>query len=224
MESTEQPRDTVLYLHRKESDGSVFYVGIGTSERPYVEKGRSTIWKRTVAKHGRTVQVIATDLTWDKACFLEVSAIHLFGRRDLRQGALVNLTDGGEGTRGMVLSEEARAKMSAAKKASLANPEFREKWSAARTLPADQIKLGACMYANRLPKAGTKNAQLWSFLEQVIADTGKMPLVNEFDRMAKAKGLGTKGMCVHGHYRAHQAWLASQAAQAANNPQALEVA
>lgn len=268
VQQQEQERDTCVYLHHKQSDGVCFYVGIGVPKRPYDTNGRSKPWNHTVAKHGRTVKVIATDLTWDAACFLEVSAIALLGRRNLKQGALVNLTNGGEGAKGVIVSEETRAKlvkhwsnptarasMKAAVKASLntpealaansergklyfSNPENREaararlsrfysnpvnlaahrkahnrpetktKMSALHTKSANQVKLGCGMYADRPPKAGTKSAEMWALLERVTRDTGKMPMKMEFGRIAEQHSfVAGSALVVHQHYRAHQLWL-----------------
>ena len=42
----------VLYAHRKQTDGSIFYVGIGTEKRPYTSKSRNDYWHNTVNKYG----------------------------------------------------------------------------------------------------------------------------------------------------------------------------
>lgn len=86
----------VVYLHRKATDNTVFYVGIGNPDRPK-SKERSIVWHRTVNKHGYTIEVIRRGLTKEEACSIEVDLIELIGRRDLGKGTLVNLTDGGEG-------------------------------------------------------------------------------------------------------------------------------
>lgn len=49
------------------------------------------------------------------AFFLEECLIEVIGRADLNLGPLTNMTNGGEGVSGVVMSAEARAKMSAAK-------------------------------------------------------------------------------------------------------------
>lgn len=50
------------------------------------------------------------------ALFLESCLIQVFGRRDLKTGTLVNLTDGGEGVSGLKHSQETKLKMSIAKR------------------------------------------------------------------------------------------------------------
>ena len=104
----------VVYIHRKKTDSTIFYVGIGKPSRAYSKSptSRSVVWSRTVKKHGYYVEVILEDLEWEEACEIEIYLIEKFGRRDLKKGALVNLTDGGEGATNM--SEEGRRKISEA--------------------------------------------------------------------------------------------------------------
>ena len=104
----------VVYIHRKKTDSTIFYVGIGNPNRAYSKSptSRSVVWSRTVKKHGYYVEVILEDLEWEEACEIEIYLIEKFGRRDLKKGALVNLTDGGEGATNM--SEEGRRKISEA--------------------------------------------------------------------------------------------------------------
>lgn len=103
----------VIYRHLKQ-DGEVFYIGIGKeNKRAYDKKGRNKFWRDTVSKYEYEVQILKRDLTWKDACELEIILIAHYGRRDLRLGTLVNLTDGGDGQENP--SEETRKKMSDAK-------------------------------------------------------------------------------------------------------------
>jgi hypothetical protein len=89
-----------LYFHFTKNTHQVFYVGIGTGYRPKRFSGRNEMWERIVKKHGFYSQIIFKDLTWDKACEFEIKYIKMIGRRSLKQGPLVNFTDGGDGTPG----------------------------------------------------------------------------------------------------------------------------
>ena len=93
-----EKKDRVVYLHKRANDGKVFYVGIGTDKRAYTIQGRSDWWHRVVLKYGYYVDIIAENLTSKEAAEMEVSLIAKYGRRDLGEGYLVNLTDGAEGT------------------------------------------------------------------------------------------------------------------------------
>lgn len=92
-------KNKVVYLHRKKTDGTIFYVGMGNPDRPYQkkDKARSIVWHRVVKKYGYYIEVIVKNLTKQEAFDIEVDLIKKFGRKDKSLGNLVNLTDGGEG-------------------------------------------------------------------------------------------------------------------------------
>ena len=58
--------------------------------------------------------IFQSGLSWGQACELEIALIALFGRQNLGQGPLVNLTDGGDGALGLLASPETRQKLSEA--------------------------------------------------------------------------------------------------------------
>lgn len=97
-----------------------FYIGLGRknrinkhiSESKYVDKYS----KHKTAKHYKILKILNSDLepvryklyeniTKYSACRLEKSLIKLIGRRDLKLGTLTNLTDGGDGTTNILLSD-----------------------------------------------------------------------------------------------------------------------
>ncbi len=92
----------VVYIHRKATNGEVFYVGMGNPDRPYHKSmsERSEFWHRIVNKHGYSVEVIRTGLTKREAFDIEMDLIELIGRRDKKKGTLVNLSNGGDGANG----------------------------------------------------------------------------------------------------------------------------
>jgi len=114
----QQSKDTekinaIVYLHRRVSDSEVFYVGIGkTVRRAYDSKQRSRFWKAYIGKYPYSVEVLYEGLTWQEACVKEKELIKQYGRRDLGLGTLVNMTDGGEGTVGVIRSELYREHLS----------------------------------------------------------------------------------------------------------------
>jgi group I intron endonuclease len=89
-----------VYLHVKLSDKTPFYIGKGEIKRAKTNIGRSKWWYDTVNKHGYSVRILEDRLTEGEALELEIKYIKKYGRRDLGEGTLVNLTDGGEGTSG----------------------------------------------------------------------------------------------------------------------------
>lgn len=88
-----------VYEHRRLSTGEVFYIGIGSQvkfRRAYSKSDRKKYWHNIVAQ-GHFVNIFATRLTKSEAVKIEVSLIKLHGRKDLKTGTLVNVTNGGEG-------------------------------------------------------------------------------------------------------------------------------
>lgn len=102
----------LVYQHRRNDINEVFYVGIGRGNRPYSRSGRNSHWRNVVNKAGYTVEILQSFESWEDACKEEKRLIAEYGRVDREQGALVNKTDGGDGTLGMRHSETARKSMS----------------------------------------------------------------------------------------------------------------
>ncbi len=105
-------KNTVLYKHIRKLDGIIFYIGIGNIKRPYSKIGRNNYWYNMTKKYDYYVEIIADNLTWCEACELEKKFISFYGRKNKGLGSLVNLTDGGDGTTGFILSEKQKLKIS----------------------------------------------------------------------------------------------------------------
>ena len=101
-----------VYRHRRLDNFEVFYIGIGKRNRCTANTGRNNWWKKIVQKAGRQVEILAENLSWEDACDLEKLLISEYGRKDLGLGTLCNLTDGGDGVVGRVVSEECKQKIS----------------------------------------------------------------------------------------------------------------
>ena len=121
------------YMHMRQSDGQVFYVGKGRGGRANSTYGRSMYWTRTANKHGFVVKILSHWPSEAEAFLHEKFLISCF--KDL-QSPLVNMTLGGEGASGNQHSPETRNKMSAAHKGKKRPPrsaEHREKLAIAQT-------------------------------------------------------------------------------------------
>lgn len=107
-----------LYRHIRLDKNEPFYVGIGglgefdDYGRAYTLSGRNDFWKRIVKKTRFEVEILFNNLSLKEAFEKEIEFIKLHGRRDLNLGTLCNLTSGGEGSPGVIPSEETRLKMS----------------------------------------------------------------------------------------------------------------
>lgn len=109
-------KDKYVYLHR-DVNNTIFYVGVGGDSRHRNTRERSTEWK-AIAKDGYSIDVHKKEITLSEAFQIEIDLIELIGRKDLDLGTLVNKTDGGAGTRGLIFTEERRKRISEIRSAS----------------------------------------------------------------------------------------------------------
>ena len=89
--------DFYVYVHKKKTNGEVFYVGKGSGKRAWSAFGRNSLWKRTADKYGWLVEIVQDNLQDWYAFELERDLISYYGRRDLGHGNLTNMSDGGDG-------------------------------------------------------------------------------------------------------------------------------
>lgn len=103
-----------VYAHYTPNSDTPFYIGKGTGKRAWMTRHRSSFWKNIVRKYGRKVVFLHKNLSPNFALQLEANYIACYGRRDLKEGPLVNLSDGWNGSLGM--SKISRKKMSQSRK------------------------------------------------------------------------------------------------------------
>lgn len=118
------PSGFYVYAYMR-SDGSPYYIGKGKHVRA---------WKNHTRRNGTDllpgedrIVILAHRLTDDEAQLLEKKLISQFGRADLGEGILRNLTNGGEGTSGSIVSTETLIKKSAALKGRKMGPHSEER-------------------------------------------------------------------------------------------------
>lgn len=124
----------IVYVHKREDNGQVFYVGIGKNEsRAYEKKGRkrNPHWHRVVEKHGYTIEVTHRDISWEEACVIERFLIN-FWREFLGKESITNITNGGEGVLGLKMSSESKQKMREKKIGNKISSETKIKMSMAK--------------------------------------------------------------------------------------------
>jgi hypothetical protein len=123
-----------LYKHIRKDTNEVFYVGVGSDEkysRAHTTHKRNFFWKKVVEKTDYDVLIVEDNKTWGEVTELEKFWISFYGRRNLNQGSLVNLTDGGEGSYGRKLNDETKKKIGEKSKLKTYDESYRKKLSEA---------------------------------------------------------------------------------------------
>jgi hypothetical protein len=87
----------IVYRHIRLDINKVFYIGIGKDINRAYSKKRSKKWFDVIKNTEYKVDILFEDLTIDEAFNKEIELIKLYGREDLNEGFLVNLTNGGAG-------------------------------------------------------------------------------------------------------------------------------
>ncbi len=98
------------YLWLRE-DGTPYYVGKGRGRRGFVTKNH-----RMPRPKDRTRIITQDHLSESDAFLAEKILIAAYGRKDLGTGCLANMTDGGEGASGHVMSDEHKRRIGLANK------------------------------------------------------------------------------------------------------------
>ena len=151
-------KDKVVYIHRNPKTLEIYYVGMGEPSRAYRKSSRNKWWKNTYAKYGRIVDVVAKDLSVEDAYELEMLLISEIGRKDNGLGSLVNLDDGGIGTKGHIPTKSARSKLKLRNSKKVINTETLEILSSGAEL-LDKYSV----YNDKLLKDNPRND--WMYLE-----------------------------------------------------------
>jgi hypothetical protein len=119
-----------LYRHIRLDKNEPFYIGIGsdmTNKRAKEKARRSKLWKKIVAKSDYEIDIMLNDITYEEAKLKEIEFIKLYGRIDLGNGTLANLTDGGDGLINRVFTFEHKKKLSLSLKGRKISDQQKEK-------------------------------------------------------------------------------------------------
>lgn len=101
-----------LYRHIRNDKNEVFYVGVGTKrkksqyERAFSKRNRNKYWNNIINITNYSIDIIFECDSEYEIYEKEKEFILLYGRKDLKTGTLVNLTNGGEGLKGYDNSEK----------------------------------------------------------------------------------------------------------------------
>jgi len=124
MQDQHSPRIFYVYIHRRATDGSIFYVGKGTGSRSVSRSGRNRYWGNVSRKYGFSSEIVKDGILEADAFELE---IFLISELRLAGLALTNLTNGGEGASGLRHTEESRYKLRMSKLGKKQSPEHAAK-------------------------------------------------------------------------------------------------
>lgn len=152
-----------VYEHWRPDKNICFWVGKGHNNRAWQFK-RNTHYNRIVAKLSRLgmcieVRMIESGLVEAEALSLEKVRIAFWRARHKH---LVNMTDGGQGTVGIVYSDERRAHLAKVQKGKKMSKEAREKirHAALNRSESYRKKLSASLKGRKLSKAHCKKLSL----------------------------------------------------------------
>lgn len=175
--------DFYVYVHKRATDGSVFYVGKGHKNRAYNKANRNRYWHNIVNKHGYLVEIIQSNMKECDAFDLEKNLISKYGR-----DRLCNLTDGGEGSSGYVPSLETRLKL-AEKSKRKHSPESIEKTASAHrgSKRSDESKERMRIAQRIVAKRGVSDET-----RKKMSDSGKLRVISPDHR--KNLSMALKGL------------------------------
>jgi hypothetical protein len=105
--------------------GTPYYIGIASSADRPLHKNHNA----PVPLDNSLIRVMRHGLTWEQATFWERFYIARYGRKDKGTGILLNLTDGGEGAKGAIRTQQQRENYRAASTGRRHSEEAKKKLS-----------------------------------------------------------------------------------------------
>lgn len=120
------PPGFYVYAYVRKSNNTPYYIGKGNGARAW---GKHHF---KIPLNNSQIVILESDLTEIGAFALERRMIRWYGRKDNYTGILSNRTDGGEGSAGLVMSDESKKKISLAKTGYKFSIEARLKMAAAK--------------------------------------------------------------------------------------------
>lgn len=108
------PSGYYVYAYIRKRDLTPYYIGKGQGRRAWSKQHNVS-----VPKDHRYIVILEQNLTDLGACAIERRMISWYGRKDIANGILLNMTDGGETTSGYKHTTASKAKMSSIKRANI---------------------------------------------------------------------------------------------------------
>ena len=162
-----------VYAHHKPNDAIPFYIGKGSKDRVYSKHERTFWWNNIVQKHGLEIQILWETLDETEAYTKEIEFIKHYGRQNIGTGPLINLTDGGEGASGNILSDDTKQKISEASRRMWDDPIQRTKMLKALNDPEVIARVTAARNTPEYKKTMSEQTiNLWkdpSYIQKTLA-------------------------------------------------------
>jgi hypothetical protein len=172
------------------ADGTPYYAGKGKGNRAFTGRGHNL---RSPCDNAR---ILVFPMASEAEAFeSEMALIDLFGRKDLGTGCLRNLTSGGEGAAGMIVSAATRQKQSVAKKGKPSNWKGKKASLKTRKQQSESAKRRGCKLAgwNRGVPVSEKTKQKKSVaMKQFWATHVRKPISEETRQKMRQAKLGTR--------------------------------
>lgn len=179
---------TYAYLRE---DGTPYYIGKGMGERIY-KRGKNEI---KPPKDKSRVIFFKRNITEEEAFKHEIYMISIFGRKDLGTGSLRNRTNGGEGSSGLLVSDETRRKISKARTGTKMTEEHKDKirqrmmgnnWNVGRKLSEEtKKKVGEAQKGNQYMKGRKYSEETRKKMSE--AHKGNTPTEETRKKLSQAK-------------------------------------
>ena len=147
-----------VYRHIRLDTNEVFYIGIGSqkfNKRANTTVKRNQFWKNIVSKTEWYHEILFDDISIEEAKQKEIEFIKLYGRKDLGEGTLCNLTDGGDGTLNYKVKDTVKEKLSIKNKGKVLSEEHKQKISCSHK---GKVFSDKTLVKMRLAKLGTKQS------------------------------------------------------------------
>lgn len=178
-----------VYLYLRTNDRTPYYVGKGQGYRAHSRKGHSVV----VPIDARRI-LVKECASENEAFEMERYLISLYGRRDIGTGILRNMTNGGEGPSGVIVSEQKRTQLRIAQTGKKATMCARRKMSEAQKKMQTKGMLGKIHSINtrqKMSEAQIKRKRSAAELDAFKRNRNRNPLTVEhkevLSRLKKGK-------------------------------------
>lgn len=194
-----------VYFYLRE-DYTPYYVGKGKGDRSHKHRNKNDI---KPPKDKSRIIILHDNLTEVYAFILERYYIRWFGRKDNGTGILRNMTDGGEGSSGVIVSDETRKKLSIAGKGRIVSGETKRKQSIAskgKSKSPDHAQ--KCRVASLGKKQSQECIQKKTKNYLITDPNGNSFTINGMKRFCRDNNLNSGNMfqVANGSYEHHKGW------------------